>query len=175
MPGRRTSRGRGGRRSRPKWAWNGSFLGVAQTPSDVIVNIHVLYDPREAGGDNESEVTVYRVVGNGSIENPAAGNTQWGWGVYVVEQNDAGAITTSTDPIGITAEEIESRNVLYHRMDHVTGVNGDNVTRINFEVDIRVRRKIKGRELLAILTRGDRSLGWQYSHRIRALIREGTL
>ena len=152
MPRRRNSRGM---RQRPKWAWDGSYLGVAQTPADVLVNIFVLYDPRAAKGDKEASVTVYRTMGNVSCYNVStAGSVMFGFGIYIVEQNDAGAITTSTDPLGITAEEIEASNVLFHRMDFIQAkVAGEPLELVRYEFDTTVKRKLKGRQMLVAMAR----------------------
>ncbi len=99
----------------------------------------------------------------------------FGWGVYLLEQSISGAITSDNDPIGITAEEIERRNVLFHRMDFLAAKEAPNTVQVRYEIDTRVRRVIKGSHLLAILVKGDVSLGWQYAHSVRCLIREGTL
>lgn len=174
----RARRGRSGgysRRPKPRWAWNGAYLAQAQLPADAIINLHVLYDPRAAAGDNESQVTLYRVVGNYSVTNPSALNCMVGFGVYLMEQNDAGGITTSTDPLGNTFEEIGARNCLYHRMDFLRpGESGGPLNEVRLDLDIKVRRIIDGRHILIAAIRGDNPLAWQYAFALRALIREGT-
>ena len=105
---------------KPNWSWHGSYLGTAQAPADTLVNFHVLYDPRETGGENEAAVTAYRVVGNYSVRSiDTFSNVNVGFGIYLAEQSALGAITTDIDPLGITKQDIEVNNVLYHRIDFI--------------------------------------------------------
>ncbi len=172
-------RGRGGRSSsrKPVWSWHGAYLGTAQTPADTLVNFHVLYDPRETGGENEAAVTVYRVVGNYSVRSVSgSSNLNVGFGIYLVEQSALGAVTTDVDPLGITKQDIEVNNVLYHRIDFLSPVAVVDAIRdqVRLDIDTTVRRRILGRHMLLIGVRGDVASAWQYSFRFRALIREGT-
>ncbi len=161
---------------KPRWSWNGAYLGAAQTPADVLVDFHVLYDPREAAGENESDTTVYRVVGNYMVRNVSAvSNLQVGFGLYLVEQDALGAITTDVDPLGITRQDIEVNNVMYHRIDFLSPTDAGAVRDQRLiELDTTVRRRIIGRHMLVLAVRGDIAGQWQYGLRFRCLIREGT-
>ena len=175
MPrGRHRSARSSGRK--PTFSWHGSYLATAQTPADVLVDFHVLYDPRETDGENEADVTVYRVVGNGSIRNVStSANLTCGFGIYLVEQSALGAITTDVDPIAITRQDIEVNNLLYHRIDLYNPTPVDDIRdTIRWELDTTVRRRIQGRHMLVLAIRGDVASAWQYEHRLRVLIREGT-
>ncbi len=174
-PRGRRSYGRSSGR-KPIFSWHGSFLAAAQTPADTLVDFHVLYDPREVGGENEATTTVYRVVGNGSIRNiSTSANLIVGFGLYLVEQSAAGAVTTDVDPIDITKQDIEVNNVLYHRIDLYNPTPVDDIRdTIRWELDTTVRRRIEGRHMLVLAYRGDVASAWQYQHRVRCLIREGT-
>ncbi len=173
MRGRRQSYGRRG--PKPRWKWSGQYLAAAQAPADTIVNYHVLYDPRTADGSNESQATIYRCVGNYSIQNPGAGNTMSGMGIYLVEQDVAGGITTDSDPLAVTVDDIEVNNRLYHRMDFLPPKPTDELPGIvRVEIDTKVRRIVTGRHLLVLAVRGNAANGWQYAFCMHVLIREGT-
>lgn len=173
MPrGRRNSSSRA---RKPRWAWNGAYLGAAQTPADTLVDFHVLYDPREAAGENESDTTLYRIVGNYMVRNVSAvSNLQVGMGIYLVEQDGLGAITTDSDPLDITRQGIEVNNVLYHRIDFLSPTDAGAVRdQVRLDLNTTVRRRIQGRHMLVLAVRGDIAGQWQYGLRFRALIKEG--
>ncbi len=175
MTSRRRSHG-GRTRVRPRWKWTGQFLATAQTPADAVVNFHVLYDPRDVDGSNESETTVCRNVGNYFVTNPPTTvNSNIGMGIYLVEQNAAGAITTEVDPLGVLDEDVEVNNRLYHRIDFIRVKEGagDRSGVVRIDIDTKVRRVIKGRHLLVLAVRGDTALAWQYSFAMHTLVREG--
>ena len=164
----RTGRGAG----RVRYSWHGFF---GPTPNSVAITneVFVLYDPTDT--DHQEEVVHERTIFEYAVKNNAtAGAVQVGLGIYLVEFDAAGAMTTDIDPIGNTAFDIESNSTLYGAFyEFPAAIAGQQTETKRVLVEVKARRKIQDPKALVMVMRADIVSRAEVVFRARSLVREG--
>ncbi len=169
---RKRSRGGSRQAGRVRYSWHG-FYGP--TPNSVAITneVFVLYDPTDA--DHQEEVVHERTIFDWSMKNNAtAGAVECGLGIYLVEFDAAGAMTTDIDPIGNTAFDIESNSTLYSIFHELPAAISGQQTQIREgHIEVKGRRRIEDPKALVMVMRATVVSRAEVVFRARSLVREG--
>ncbi len=171
MPRRMARRSRSGGKNR--YAWHGFYLNASIEPADTTLDVFVLYDPIDS--DHQEEVVLERTIVHFQCSNTAtAGTGRIGFGLYLVEFNAAGTITSDMDPLGTTGFDIEANWQLWHKVvDLPAATSGQNVQQFEYDFNAKAKRKIEDPKALILAVRGTTASRWRYMFQARALVKEG--
>ena len=169
---RRRTAGRARSGGKNRYAWHGFYLPGLEVPSDLLQDVFVLYDSDDA--DHQEEVVLERIRGRIQFQNTATSGDGVGVGIYLVELDNAGGMTSDVDPLGTLSFDIENNSTLWLWQFDVPGTPSGTVRTSHFQdIDIKAKRKIENPQaLVAVFDRLaiDR-VGFQFT--LRALVKEG--
>lgn len=170
MP-RRMARGRKG--GKPRYSWHGFYMNNPISPSDILTDVFVLYDPIDS--DHQEEVVLQRTIIDMAVVNSdtvASGNI--GFGLYLANRNSAAAMSSDIDPLGVTAFDVEANWQLWHHSVNLQKkVAGQSEIWQRFEFNSKAKRKIQDTQFLVMVIRGDTVDRWKYQFTARCLLLEG--
>ncbi len=168
-------RARGARRpGKVRYSWHGFFMNTPLAPSDTLRDAFILYDPLD--NDHQEEVVHERTIGTMWVRNPNTSvESVIGFGIYVVNADEARTIVLAPDPLGIAAFDIESNWTLWHHIVPmpIQTAAGGAVDYIRIDINVKARRKIQDPQMLALIVRGSANDRWRYQFAARTLVREG--
>ncbi len=170
MPRRMARRAAGGKN---RYAWHGFYQASALTPADTALDLFVLYDPIDA--DHQEEVVLERTIIHFQCHNPdTGGSTRIGFGLYLVEFDSAGVLTSDVDPLGVSAFDIEANWQLWHKIvDMPPAISGQQSIHYEYDFNSKAKRKIEDPRALVMLVQGATASRWRYMFQARCLIKEG--
>ncbi len=172
MPRGRSRGRRSGGGGKVRYSWHGFYQPTLIVPSDLLQDQFVLYNADDA--DHDEEVVLQRIRGWIQFQNTATSGDSVGVGIYMVELDNAGAITSDVDPLGNLDFDIENHNTLWLWQFDVPGTPSGTVRTVHsMEIDIKAKRKIEEPHALVVIF--DRiaidRVGFQFT--LRALMKDG--
>ncbi len=156
-----------------RYSWHGFNMSSPSTPADTALDVFILYDPLD--NDHQEEVVLERTIIHFQCRNSDTTSFgRIGMGLYVVELNEGGTITSDADPLGIAAFDIEANWQLWHQIvDMPTHIAGQQPTVFEYQVNAKAKRKIEDPKALVMLVRGSAASVWTYQFQARCLVKEG--
>ncbi len=148
-------------------------MSTPLTPSDTALDVFVLYDPID--DDHQEEVVLQRTILHFQCSNPStSAGGRIGFGVYVVQRDISGGITSSVDPLAIGAFDIEANWQLQHKIVQMPqAISGQHDVQYDYQIEVKAKRKIEDPRFLAVLVRGQAASTWKYMFQARCLVKEG--
>ena len=144
--------GRSGGKDR--YSWHGFSMVTPLTPANADINVFKLYDPID--GDHQEEVVLQRTIIHFQCRNSDTSSFgRIGMGLYLADRDSTGAMTSTIDPAGISAFDIEANWQLWHKIvDLPINIVGQQQRVFEYEVNIKAKRKIQDPKMLVICVRG---------------------
>jgi len=148
MPGKRSFRGRsGGRSSAPTYKWAGvQFPLTALASTLTAINLVDRLQIDEMGG-----ATLLRIRGNIVVRQNVVSATEWGMKIVMENVDDLGAPTSDIQAIDTDGEDIARRQLWTRIGQEPTASAVDQTTRIDLEIDIKARVKLRAKQSLFLL------------------------
>ncbi len=172
MPRRMARRsGRAGGKNR--YAWHGFYMATPLTPADTIEDVFVLYDAID--DDHQEEVVLERTIIHMQCSNPnTSAGGRIGFGLYLGTRNNAGAMSSDINTLGVSAFDVEANWQLWHKIVHMPqAISGQADVQYEYDFNAKAKRKIEDPQFLILVVRGDTASSWKYQFQARALVKEG--